>query len=170
MENKNLACGMYSTRIAAQKTIDELNSAGFSKNKIHILNREKPGHHDFVHSQPTNIRYGAFLGAVVGFMLLGLVGFFLGYKTVPTMILSTLAGGVLGIIFGGASGALAGIGIPFSVHHRYRFYLQEGGLMLAVRFDSPEENEKATDILKRTGAQDVAGLYNAEVWELALRS
>ena len=184
MNHKTAACGMYSTRVQAQKSIDELIKSGFKAHDIHILVRKKEGPHNFVHNQPTNIGFGAFIGAIVGFCLLGLVGFVMGYNataairigeislynqsSVPTLIASTFTGAFLGILLGGSAGALAGIGIPKVVNKRYGFYLNEGGLLLAVHVGTQDENRKAIEILKAAGAQDVAGLYDAEVWELAL--
>lgn len=174
---------MFSTRVSAQKTIDALVTNGFQATDIHILARKNDGEHNFVHSLPMNTRFGAVIGALVGMVLLALIGFFIGMNStrgvqvgeyvlqnqsgLPTLLISTLTGAFIGLVLGAASGALAGNGVPKVISNRYGFYLKEGGLLLAVHIDTHDENKKATDILKASGAQDVCGMYDGEIWELA---
>lgn len=165
-------CGLFSNRMSAQKTIDQLNSNGYSSQNIHILAMKKEGEHNFIHGLPMNTRFGAIIGASVGFFLLGLVGFFLGIilnNSVrgSVLVFNTLIGALLGIFVGGASGALAGNGIPRVTNNRYGYYLNQGGLLLTVHIDTKDDEYKVTEIFKSTGAQDVSGLYDGEVWELA---
>lgn len=183
MKHAISACGMYATRRAAQDSIDLLKQDGFAMSEIFILTRKKAGPQNFVHGQKTKIRDGAIYGAVIGFLVLGLFGFILSYYTmsqpssigstvvadfsIKLIILDTILGFSLGAFIGAAVGALAGIGIPQMVNSRYGFYLQQGGLILAVHAKSEEEKNKIISILKRTGAQDINPLYDAELWELA---
>ena len=185
MHNKNLVCGMYRSKETAKKSIKQLIASGFKESNIYFLTRKRNGHQDFVHAQPTNLVHGAFIGAIVGFFLLGFVGYFIGYNasssvrigefslynqsSVPTMLVSTLIGSLAGVLLGAAFGALAGIGIPVAVNHRYNFYLREGGLLVAAHYTSEKEHDKATQILQDMGAQDIAELYDAQVMNLSLQ-
>ena len=173
---------MFSTPIASQKTIDELLLSGIQQKDIIILNPQKnirkKDEPDFVHAQPTSLIAGALIGSVVGFILLGLVGFFIGLNSkqvvqfgeitlinqsvFPTLLATTVTGAILGVILGAASGTLAGIGIPKVVRHRYKFYLKEGGLLLTVKVADNEEPFEIINLLKKTGAQDVAVLLFAK--------
>jgi hypothetical protein len=56
---------------------------------------------------------------------------------------------------GGIAGALIGMGIPEYEANRYEGRLKEGGILLSVHADDSDWKNKAKDILKRTGAQDV---------------
>ena len=119
---------------------------------------------------------------MIGFFLFAFIGFFIGYfatsavteasiadisREVPTLLVSLITGGLAGIFLGAASGALVGIGIPGSVSHRYRFYLKEGGLLIAVESTSKQQQEKASAILTKMGAQDIAQLQRTQVKNLA---
>ncbi len=190
MRNETLVCGMYRSENAAKKSIAELTANGFEPSQVKTLaaknKKDKQSHHDFVHAQPTNVFRGAIIGAVIGFFIFAFIGFFIQYfatnavtdlpvadistngrDEVPTLLVSLLTGGLAGIFLGAASGALAGIGIPGSVSHRYRFYLKEGGLLIAVRSTSKQQQDKASSILTKMGAQDIAHLQNNQVINLA---
>ncbi len=183
MKHAMSACGMYASRRVAQDSIDLLKQDGFTMSEISILTRRKAGPQNFVHGQKTKIHDGAIVGAVIGFVVLGLLGFVLSYYTMSEpsainstavsnfstklLILDTILGFSVGAFIGAAAGALAGIGIPQMVNSRYGFYLQQGGLLIAVHAKSDEEKNKIIDILKKTGAQDINPLYDAELWELA---
>lgn len=185
MQGRISACGMYATRKAAQETIDILKTEGFKMTDVSVLVRKKDGPHNFVHGQKTHIRNGAIIGSIIGFFVLGIVAFMLSYFSMSSPIslngipgqnqisgrlltLDTVLGLSFGALLGAAFGALAGIGIPHLVNKRYGFYLEEGGLLLAVHVNTREENKKVIEILKKTGAQDISDLYDEEVWELAV--
>ena len=179
------ACGMYATQGAAQQTINVLKQDGYNMSDISVLIRKKEGPHNFVHGQKTRIRDGAIFGAIVGFFILGLIALGISFYSMSSMpstngipgqeqlswrllLLDTVIGLSLGAMVGAACGALSGSGIPQLVNQRYGFYLKEGGILLAVHVNSKEENKKVTELLKRTGAQDISELYDAELWELAI--
>ncbi len=169
---KKAVCGLFSTRASAQKTIDSLVANGFQSQNIHILIKQKEGEHNFIHGLPMNTRFGAAIGALVGLVLLGCVGFFLSSSLslndpAPSPFLSMLMGAFVGILVGGASGALAGNGIPKMTNNRYGYYLKQGGLLLTLHIDEDDDEQKAADIFKSSGAQDVSDLYDGEIWELA---
>ena len=53
-------------------------------------------------------------------------------------------------------GALVGMGIPEYEAKRYEGRVKEGGVLLSVHCDTSDEITRAKDILKRTGAEDIA--------------
>ena len=182
--NKISACGLYLKRNNVHDAIEALKAKGIKSGNISVLAKKKEGPQNFVHGQKTKIRDGAIIGAFIGFIIFGLVGFFLSYHIMSLslstngipgqtqisgrlLILDTVLGFSLGTFIGAACGALAGIGIPQAVKNRYGFYLQEGGLLLSVHVDNLAENKEAIRILKQTGAQDISELYDVEIWELA---
>ena len=57
---------------------------------------------------------------------------------------------------GGIIGALVGIGIPEYEAKRYEGRIRDGGILLSVHCDNAEWVAKAKDVLKQTGADDIA--------------
>jgi len=57
---------------------------------------------------------------------------------------------------GGVAGALIGMGIPEYEAKRYEGRIKEGGVLLSAHCDTSEEITRAKDILKQTGAEDIA--------------
>jgi hypothetical protein len=70
--------------------------------------------------------------------------------------MGALAGLGVGGAVGGIVGALVGMGIPEYEAKRYEGRVKDGGILLSVHCDSSEEITKAKDILKSTGAEDIA--------------
>lgn len=184
-QSKISACGLYSSRNNIHDAIEFLKSKGIKSGNISVLIKKSEGPHNFVHGQKTKIRDGAIIGAFLGFVIFGIVGFVLSYymmtASVSTngipgqaqmstrlLLLDTVLGFSLGTFIGAACGALMGIGIPQVVKDRYGFYLKQGGLLLAVHVDNQMQNQEVMDVLLQTGAQDISELYDVEVWELAV--
>ena len=67
-----------------------------------------------------------------------------------------LAGLGVGGAVGGFIGALVGMGIPEYEAKRYEGRLKNGGVLLSVHCDTSDEIKRAKDILKATGAEDIA--------------
>lgn len=57
---------------------------------------------------------------------------------------------------GGRVGALVGMGRPEYEPKRYEGRVKDGGVLLSVHCDTSDEIGRAKDILKRTGADDIA--------------
>jgi hypothetical protein len=57
---------------------------------------------------------------------------------------------------GGLIGALVGMGIPEYEAKRYEGRVKEGGILISVHCDSSEEITRAKEMLKQTGAEDIA--------------
>jgi hypothetical protein len=71
-------------------------------------------------------------------------------------IMAALAGLGVGGAVGGLVGALVGLGIPEYEAKRYEGRVKDGGILLSVHCDSSEEVSRAKEILKATGADDIA--------------
>jgi hypothetical protein len=67
-----------------------------------------------------------------------------------------LAGVGAGGLAGGIAGALIGMGIPEYEANRYEGRIKEGGILLSVHADDKDWRNKGKDILKETGAEDIA--------------
>ena len=71
-------------------------------------------------------------------------------------IMAALAGVGVGGATGGLIGALVGLGIPEYEAKRYEGRVKDGGILLSVHCNNSDEISRAKDILKQTGADDIA--------------
>jgi hypothetical protein len=67
-----------------------------------------------------------------------------------------LAGLGVGGAVGGLLGALVGMGIPEYEAKRYEGRVKGGGTLLSVHCDTSDQVSRAKDLLKATGAEDIA--------------
>jgi hypothetical protein len=72
----------------------------------------------------------------------------------PDTIIASLAG--LGGAVGGPLGALVGMGIPEYEAKRYEGRVKNGGTLLCVHCYTAGQISRAKDLLKSSGAQDIA--------------
>jgi hypothetical protein len=70
--------------------------------------------------------------------------------------MAALAGLGAGAAVGGLIGALVGMGIPEYEAKRYEARVKDGGVLLSVHCDTSDEISRAKDLLKETGAEDIA--------------
>ena len=70
--------------------------------------------------------------------------------------MAALAGAAVGAAAGGLTGALVGLGIPEYEAKQYEGKILKGNILLSVHTEDSKEVEKAKDIFKREGAQDIA--------------
>jgi hypothetical protein len=175
MAGKNTAAfGIYRNRVDVDNAVNALRDAGYRSTDISVLFPENEGTKDFAHEKhtkaPEGTATGATSGAVIGGGLGWLVG--IGALAIPGIgpfiaagpIVAALAGAGAGGVLGGITGALVGMGIPEYEAKRYEGRVKEGGILLSVHSDSSDWTNKAKDVLKTTGAEDVssAGEANAD--------
>jgi hypothetical protein len=70
--------------------------------------------------------------------------------------MGALAGVGTGAVAGGMIGALVGMGIPEYEAKRYEGRVKDGGILLSVHCDNGDWVDKAEEILKREGAEDIS--------------
>ena len=167
MAGKNTAAfGIYSTNSAAERAVDQLIAAGFSNQDVSVLMADRQGSKDFAAEKNTKAPEGATAGVGVGGAVGGTLGLLagIGALAIPGVgpliaagpIMGALAGLGVGGAVGGLVGALVGLGIPEYEAKRYEGRVKDGGVLLSVHCDSSEEVSRAKDILKATGAEDIA--------------
>jgi hypothetical protein len=76
-------------------------------------------------------------------------------------IMAGLAGLGVGGAVGGLVGALVGMGIPEYEAKRYEGQVKGGGTLLSVHCDTAEQISRAKDLLRGTGATDIASTGEA---------
>lgn len=172
MKNAKSVFGIFKTKIEVEKSVDLLREAGFRSQDISVLMPKMGDTQSFAHKKETKAPEGAATGAatgvVVGSGLGWLVG--IGALAIPGVgpliaagpIVAAIAGaGVVGAV-GGLTGGLIGLGIPEYVAKRYEGFVKDGGILLSVHTDDSDWREKAKDILKISGAEDIASTDEAK--------
>lgn len=178
MSGKNTAVfGLYPSITGVEIGIDELKSAGFRNTDISVLFPESAGNRDLAHEKSTKAPEGATTGASTGVILGGAVGWLVGVGAlaIPGVgpfiaagpIMTALAGAGVGGTVGGIAGGLIGMGIPEYEAKRYEGQVKDGGILLSVHSDSSDWTKRAKEILKQTGAQDIASTGEASADEAA---
>ena len=127
---------------------------------------DSQGSKDFAAEKNTKAPEGAATGVGVGGAVGGTLGLLagIGALAIPGVgpliaagpIMGALAGLGVGGAVGGLVGALVGMGIPEYEAKRYEGRVKDGGILVSVHCDSSEEVSKAKDVLKATGAEDIA--------------
>jgi hypothetical protein len=167
MAGKNTAAfGIYKDRATAETAVDRLLAGGFSNQDVSVLMSDNSGSKDFATEKNTKAPEGTTTGAGVGGVVGGTLGLLagIGALAIPGVgpliaagpIMAGLAGLGIGGAVGGLVGALVGMGIPEYEAKRYEGRVKDGGILLSVHCNTSEEISKAKDILKETGAEDIA--------------
>ncbi len=167
METKKTAVfGIFNSRLQVDEAVNKLRTAGFKNTDISVLLPESLGDKDLAHKKDTKAPEGATTGggsgAVIGGALGWLVG--IGALAIPGVgpfiaagpILAALAGAGIGGAVGGVVGALVGLGIPEYEAKLYEGRLRKGGILVSIHCEDSSAVARAKDLLKETGAEDVA--------------
>jgi hypothetical protein len=166
-ENKKTAVfGLYPSVERAEQAVDALIGARFSNADVSVLMADNQSSKDFAHEKQTKAPEGTTTGVAAGGTIGGTLGLLagIGALAIPGVgpfiaagpIMGALAGLGVGGAVGGLVGALVGMGIPEYEAKRYEGRVKEGGVLLSVHCDTSEEIARAKDVLKRTGADDIA--------------
>jgi Protein of unknown function (DUF3341) len=163
MEHSKSVFGIYLGRDAAERAVDELRDAGYSRDNISMLWPEDLEEKEMVMDQNTKAPEGVAVGAGSGAALGGALGWLVGIGALaipgigPVVaagpIVAAVAGMGLGGAVGGFAGVLVGVGIPEHEAAKYEGRIVEGGILVAVRCEAVEAAKR---ILEDTGAEDVA--------------
>ncbi|HWE51732.1 MAG TPA: hypothetical protein VG273_18200 [Bryobacteraceae bacterium] len=167
MSGKNTAVfGIYPTRASVEEAVDTLLRAGFRNADISALFPDNGGSKDFAMEKNTKAPEGATTGAGSGAVVGGVLGWLtgIGLIAVPGIgpliaagpIVAALAGVGAGGVVGGIVGALVGMGIPEYEAKRYEGRVKHGGILLSVHCDDSTWVKRGEEILKSTGAEDIA--------------
>jgi hypothetical protein len=167
MAGKNTAVfGIYKTRGQAENAVDRILAAGFSNNDISVLLPDIASSKEFAHEKNTKAPEGATTGGAAGGAVGGTLGLLagIGVLAIPGVgpliaagpILGALAGVGVGGVVGGLIGALVGMGIPEYEAKRYEGRVKDGGILLSVHCETSDEISRAKELLKLTGADDIA--------------
>ena len=163
---KTAVFGIYSGARQAEAAVDALVLAHFSNSDVSVLLPDDQTTKDFAHEKHTKAPEGTATGVAAGGTIGGTLGLLagIGALAIPGVgpfiaagpIMGALAGLGVGGAVGGLVGALVGMGIPEYEAKRYEGRIKSGGVLLSVHCDTSDEITRAKDVLKRTGAEDIA--------------
>jgi hypothetical protein len=168
MSAKNIAAfGIYTDPLNAMEAADALKRIGFRGADISILVPDNLGTKDFGHEKHTKAPEGAAIGAAAGVLLGACLGWLVSANAFSNVSwldqLKALgpAGAVLsGIgaltIVGLLIGALFGSTVPEYEAIRYEGRTRRGGVLLSTHCDNQDWTKRAEDILRQTGAKEIA--------------
>src|SRR6202045_512156 len=167
MAGKNTAVfGIYPSAEHAERVVDRLIAAGYPSSDISVLLPDTRSTKEFAHVKETKAPEGTAAGVTTGGLIGGTLGVLagVGALAIPGVgpfiaagpIMAGLAGLGVGGAVGGLVGALVGMGIPEYEAKRYEGRVKSGGVLLSVHCDTSEEITRAKEVLKRTGAEDIA--------------
>ncbi|HWW87978.1 MAG TPA: hypothetical protein VNZ26_30480 [Vicinamibacterales bacterium] len=167
MDGKKTAVfGIYTTVEQAERGVDALVREHFSNADVSVLLPDNQRSKDFAHEKHTKAPEGTTTGAATGGTIGGALGLLagIGALAIPGLgpfiaagpIMGALAGVGVGGAVGGLVGALVGMGIPEYEAKRYEGRVKNGGVLLSVHCDTSEQITRAKEVLKRTGAEDIA--------------
>lgn len=172
MSSKNTAVfGIYPSVTHAESAVDALIAAGYPSAAISVLLPDSASTKAFAHQKDTKAPEGTTAGVTAGGAIGGTLGVLAGFGAlaIPGVgpliaagpIMAGLAGLGVGGAVGGLVGALVGMGIPEYEAKRYEGQVKDGGTLLSVHCDTSEEVSRAKDLLKGTGAADIASTGEA---------
>jgi gas vesicle protein len=75
--------------------------------------------------------------------------------------MAALSGAAIGATTGGIVGGLIGLGIPEIEAKRYEDKLRKGNYLVSVHTDSGDQTNRAKDIFKTEGAEDISTVSEA---------
>jgi len=152
----------------AETGVEALLDAGFRGEDVSVLLADNLGSKDLAHERHTKAPEGAAAGAGTGALIGGTLGLLvgLGALAIPGLgafiaagpIMAALAGaGSVGVA-GGIVGALIGLGIPEYEAKRYEGLVKQGRSLISIHCDDSEWVNRAKEVLKNIGADDVASV------------
>jgi len=163
--------GLYKNRSNVEEAVEALKVGGFRNTDISVLFPENQGSKDFAIEKDTKAPEGAVAGGGSGALVGGALGWLagVGLLAIPGIgpfvaagpIMAMLAGVGVGGAVGTIVGALIGMGMPEYEAKRYEGRIKEGGILMSVHCDSSEWVKRAKDLLKNSGADDIASAGEA---------
>src|SRR6476646_756132 len=157
--------GIATTQGQAERIVQQLQAQGFADSEISVLMPDTGGTRDVGHIKATKAPEGATTGAATGGVTGGVLGLLagIGALAIPGVgpfiaagpIMAALSGAAIGATTGGVVGGLIGLGIPEFEAKRYEDKLKSGNYLIAVHAGDGEEVDRAKEVFKNAGAEDI---------------
>jgi len=163
--SKTSVFSIVKTHSQAEQIVEDLQETGFPVSEISVLLPDNEGKHDIGHVKATKAPEGATTGATTGGVTGGVLGLLagVGALAIPGVgpfiaagpIMAALSGAAIGATTGGVVGGLIGLGIPEIEAKRYEGKLKSGNYLIAVHAKDGDEEDRAKEIFKNAGAEDI---------------
>jgi hypothetical protein len=165
--------GIYTNGEHAHEALEAIRAAGFRTEDISVLLPENVGSKDIGYEKHTKAPEKAATGAATAGLVGGALGWLAGagVLAIPGIgpllaagpIVAALAGFGAGSVLGGLTGALVGLGIPEYEAKRYEGRMRSGGALLSIHCDTDLWVDRARELLRHTGAEDIASAAEGTV-------
>lgn len=172
MEKNISVYGIFQNRTELESAVDLLRADGFRAEDISVLMQHNVGSKDLATEKETKSPEGATAGGATGAVLGGTLGWLagIGALAIPGLgpfiaagpIMAALAGMGAGAALGGITGGLIGMGIPEYEAKRFEGRLKDGGILMSVHCDNNDWRDRAKEILRRSGAEDISSSGEAD--------
>lgn len=172
---------IYRTKSEFLKLMEAFKKLGFNSSKLSFYQPNENGPHDFSQFQKNQVTNGAYVGAILGMLIIGCAYLFIGSGIISVSVTSegstfnsmnNLVGGLLAVVFGGlvgaACGTLVGIGTPDPAGKRYGQYLQAGGILVSVESNDSLQADQAKQVFEKNGGHDIHVADEKSTWNMAL--
>ena len=166
MSSTTAVYGLYKDRGGAKNAVEALKHAGFHGADISVLFPDNQCSKDFARDNSTEAPEGALVGAGPGAIVGGALGWLAGAGLLAILgvgpflaagpIIAMMAGVGVGGTVGSLVGGMVGMGMPELEAQRYEGRIREGNNLLSAHCDNQERVHLAQDVLRKTGAEDVA--------------
>jgi hypothetical protein len=166
--SKTSVFGIVKSHSQAEQIVEDLQEAGFPASEISVLLPDNEGKHDIGHVKATKAPEGATAGAATGGVTGGVLGLLagIGALAIPGVgpfiaagpIMAALSGAAIGGTTGGVVGGLVGMGMPEIEAKRYEGKLRSGNYLIAVDVADGNQKDRAKEIFKNAGAEDISTL------------
>jgi hypothetical protein len=163
--------GIATSHGQAERIVERLQAQGFATSEISVLMPDTGGTRDVGHIMATKAPEGATTGGATGGVAGGVIGLLagIGALAIPGVgpliaagpIMAALSGAAVGATAGGIVGGLIGLGIPEIEAKRYDEKLKKGNYLLAVHTHESKDVDRAKEIFKNAGAEDISTISEA---------
>ena len=158
-------------RVKLSELFSSFKLKALQSSEISVLMPDTGGTRDVGHVKATKAPEGATTGAATGGVTGGVLGLLagIGALAIPGLgpfiaagpIMAALSGAAVGATTGGVVGGLVGLGIPEIEAKRYDEKLKKGNYLIAVHTDESDDVDRAKDIFKNAGAEDISTVSEA---------
>lgn len=163
---KNSVLCVASNEKQADKIVDKLKAAGFSKDDVSVLYPDRTAVGGYAAKERhTKAPEGATVGAGTGAVLGGTLGWLAGVGSlaIPGVgpfiaagpIMGALSGAAVAGTVGGIAGGLVGLGIPEYEAKLYEGRVREGAVFVSVHSDAVADIARAKNVFIETGALEI---------------
>lgn len=170
--------GIFQLNTQISQAKQKLLSEGFYSHDFEVLYpMELQREYDVSPLECTQIKLFGLIGAIVGGAVFSIFAWLVVYGVIHnfplhtpedllTQTLTVLFGFFVGMIYGGTSGVLVGIGTSRSRSRRYREQINAGKILMSVSAKTKNKKDNAHQVLALTGAQDIGTLAQIKGWHL----